>query len=278
MKARLRRCLAATSLALAASGPAAAASGAVEIRYRLSIAGLPIGTASLDAAIRDDGYTVKAAARIGGILALLSDGRGAATASGRIGQDRPVAAGYALNSVSSDKKQTVQMALSGGTIVKLDVNPPVPFREDRVPVEDAHKHGVFDPLSALLMPVNGSGPTVTAQACNRTLPVFDGAQRFDVALTYDRMEPVEARNSYTGEAVVCTARYKPISGHRAKREQTRFMAENRDLEVWLAPIEGTRVLAPWRIVIGTQIGRLTIDASRFTEQPGPRDPAEASAN
>ena len=56
------------------------------------------------------------------------------------------------------------------------------------------------------------------------------------------------------------------------------MAENRDLEIWLAPIDGTRVLAPWRIVVGTQVGRLVIEAERFSRLDPPDPPVEAHAN
>jgi hypothetical protein len=253
-----------SAVALTFANGAAAASGRVTVKYSLGLAGLPIGTASLSAVINKDSYRIDAAARIGGILALLSDGRGSGTASGRMNGAKPLSNGYALSSVSSDKLQTVRMSMTSGTITKAEVSPPLTFRRDRVPVAANDKRGVLDPLSALLMPVTGSGDLTSPAACNRTLNVFDGAQRFDVALTYSRMERIADESGYSGPAVVCSARYVPISGHRPKREQTRFMAANRDLEVWLAPIAGTRVLAPWRIVVGTQIGRLTIEATRFS--------------
>jgi hypothetical protein len=243
------------------SVPALAASGAVKVRYALTIAGLPIGSASLNATIDDRSYRLDASAKIGGILSLVSDGKGAASASGRIAQNSVVASGYALNTVSADKRQTVQMALAGGRISDLEVKPPVRERPDRIPVTDAHRKGVIDPLSALLMPVKAG---LDKSGCNRTLPVFDGAQRFDVVLSYSRTESVSGDGGYAGPALVCSARYVPIAGHRPKREQTRFMEENRDLEVWLVPIGDTEILAPWRIVVGTQIGRLVISAVRFS--------------
>ncbi len=47
---------------------------------------------------------------------------------------------------------------------------------------------------------------------------------------------------YSGAVLVCTGRYNPIAGHRTGRKSTQFMADNRDMEVWLAPVEGARVL------------------------------------
>jgi hypothetical protein len=264
---------------LVAAGPSGAASGSVRVRYGMTVAGLPIGNAFLTATIHDDDYKVTASAKVGGILSLISDGKGAATASGHVGSDRPIATGYALNTVSDDKQQTVRMALSQSRITNVELRPPVPPRSDRIPVRDADKQGVIDPLSALLMPVSGTRDILAHDACTRTLPVFDGAQRFDVTLFFSRMETVRSEAGYSGPALVCSARYKPISGYRPNRGQTKFMADNKDLEIWLAPIEGTRVLAPWRIVVGTQVGRLVIEAERFMRADLPDTaPIKAEAN
>ena len=171
-----------------------AASGRVTVKYSLGLAGLPIGTASLNAVINRDTYRIDAGARIGGILALVSDGRGSGTASGRMNPSKPTSSGYALSSMSSDKLQTVRMSLASGTITKAEVSPPLAFRNDRIPVAPGDKRGVLDPLSALLMPVAGSGELTSPAACERTLNVFDGAQRFDVTLAYSRMEKIIGRD------------------------------------------------------------------------------------
>ena len=42
---------------------------------------------------------------------------------------------------------------------------------------------------------------------------------------------------YSGDVLVCAARYNPIAGHRTGRKSTQFMADNKDMEVWLAPVE-----------------------------------------
>ncbi|MDQ0468052.1 DUF3108 domain-containing protein [Labrys wisconsinensis] len=278
MPPSLVRCLAVTAVLIGATAPALAGSGAVAIRYAMTLAGLPIGAAALDASVAGNGaYRIKVSARVGGILSLVSDGKGAATASGRMGTAKPMPTGYALNNISGNKQQTVQMVIADGAITDVAINPDLRYRSDRVPVTEADKRGVIDPVSAMLMPVAGGGETMAPAACDRTLAVFDGAQRFDIKLAYSRMDQV-ASKGYSGQAVVCSARYTPISGHRPDREQTKFMAANRDMEVWLAPVAGTRVLAPARIVVGTQIGRLVIAATRFAQGGGIADPTEANAN
>jgi hypothetical protein len=261
---QFRRLLAAGLLVGAMAGPSLADDGVATVRYDLSIAGLPIGSASLSVLIRNKNYRADVSARIGGVLSLVTDGRGSASANGRLGAERPRVAKYALSSQSEKRQTTVRMVMSDGSINDLAINPEPPPRPDRVPVTPSHKRGVIDPVSALLMPVSGNGDLLSPGSCNRTLPIFDGAQRYDITLRYDRTEKVaDQKSGYRGDAIVCSARYTPIAGHRARREQIRYMADNRDMEVWLAPVEGTRVLAPFKIIVATQVGRLVIGARQF---------------
>jgi hypothetical protein len=55
----------------------------------------------------------------------------------------------------------------------------------------------------------------------------------------------------------------PIAGHRQSRESVEYMANNKRLEIWMAPIEGTNLLVPYRILIGTKIGDLIVVARQF---------------
>jgi hypothetical protein len=41
------------------------------------------------------------------------------------------------------------------------------------------------------------------------------------------------------------------------------MAENRDIQIWLAPVQGLAVLAPYRVSIKTMVGTLDIEATEF---------------
>jgi hypothetical protein len=99
-------------------------------------------------------------------------------------------------------------------------------------------------------------------ACNRTISVFDGVTRFDVALAYSG-EQTASTAGYSGPVAVCSARYMPIAGHRPDSKSTRYMAENRDINVWLAPLPEARVVVPIRIDLKTGAGELLIEASDF---------------
>jgi hypothetical protein len=72
--------------------------------------------------------------------------------------------------------------------------------------------------------------------------------------------------------LVCNARYVPIAGHRTERPSTKFMQENRDMDVWLAPVPEARVLVPLRISVRTMIGTSVIEASRIVVDSSERAP------
>ena len=86
------------------------------------------------------------------------------------------------------------------------------------------------------MPALARGSLTDPANCNRTIPIFDGAARFDMVLSYGETQSVE-KPGYKGPVLVCNARYVPIAGHRSLRPSTKFMEDNKDMQVWLAPVE-----------------------------------------
>src|SRR5262249_33094220 len=126
-----------------------------------------------------------------------------------------------------------------------------------------HVRGVTDPLTAGLIHVAAPGDVITPEACRHTLPIFDGRQRYDLELSFKRIERVRAERGYQGPAVVCMAVYHAIAGHRAERAAVKNLEESREMEIALAPIAGTRVLAPFRISIPTMLGPAVLQATQF---------------
>jgi hypothetical protein len=235
---------------------------------------LPIGTADLSASLDGGGYKMDIQARLTGLAGALTGGSGGAAAAGTVPGARPLPTAYAVTTRSSRDQRTVRLSMRAGTVTTVDIAPPIEDREDRVPVRDVHKRGILDPVSALVMPAFGRGDPVDPAICNRTLPVFDGAARFDIALSYAETRTVE-KPGYSGPVIVCNARYLPVAGHRPDRPGTKFMEENRDLSVWLAPVEGTRVLMPMRISVRTTLGTSVIEATRWSQDGGEAVPVSA---
>jgi hypothetical protein len=229
--------------------------------YGVTLLGLPIGTANLTAALDRARYKIEVQARLTGLAGMVTGGKGAGQASGSFAQGRPLSAGYSAAGSNGRESRTVQMAMANSAATAIEITPPIIKKPDAIPVLDGHKRGVTDPVSALFMPVPGGQGAASPAACNRTIPVFDGNARYDIALSYAGVREVQG-SGYAGPVAVCNARFVPISGHR-NNKASQFMAANRDMQVWLAPIPGTQLVAPYRISVRSEIGMVVIEASRF---------------
>ena len=230
--------------------------------YALSIIGLPIGQAHAQASLQPDSYKVDIGLQLGGVASLVTKAKGAATATGQILNSTILPAAYANTTANSTETRTVRMGLQAGTVRAIDISPPFFDMDGRVPVTDAHKTRIVDPVSALIMRVPPGQELTGPSACNRTISVFDGVTRFDVELAYAGDQTAQTRG-YAGPVTVCSARYTPIAGHRPDSSSTRYMANNHDISVWLAPLPDAHVVVPLHIAIGTAAGKLVIEASEF---------------
>lgn len=256
-------CLAAALLAMMA--PAARAAS-LDATYDVSLLGLSLGTANLSGGIEGGRYKLDIQARLTGLVGGFTGGRGSGAATGNLNGGRLSPATFAVSSASSSESRTVRMALDRHAVQALEIEPPIDAKPDRVPLNDGHRRNVMDPISAFLMPVE-AGRNAGASACNRTLPIFDGAARYDIKLSYAGTREVTL-DGYSGPVSVCQARYVPIAGHRSLRPSTRFMAENKEITTWLAPVAGTSMMLPVRISVKTMIGTAVIEASSFKVDPG----------
>ena len=131
---------------------------------------------------------------------------------------------------------------------------------------DPHRRGVTDPMSAALANVAGSADPVSPDACDRKIAIFDGRMRYDLRLAYKRMETVRATRGYQGPAVVCAVYFVPIAGYIPQRSAIKYLVAQRDIEAWLAPVAGTRVVVPYRVSVPTPLGLGIMEATDFVTE------------
>ena len=134
---------------------------------------------------------------------------------------------------------------------------------------DANRRSIVDPLTAMLFSAAATDDSLSQGACRRTLPIFDGQHRYDLKLAFKRLDKVTAEKGYAGPVVVCSVSYEPIAGHRASTPLVKYLSEGREMEIALAPVAGTRLLAPFRLSVVSMLANLMIEANRFetTAQP-----------
>lgn len=262
-------------LLAAMAGGTARAQGRLDARYTATLAGLTIGGGSWMVDINDTHYTAAASGATSGLLRAFTDGHGTSAARGTLHGGRPLSSIYAATISTRQKSDEIRLTIANGTVKHFKLDPPQDPDPDRVPITDAQQHGVQDPMTASLMRVPGNGDLLVPEACQRTLAVFDGRLRYDLRLAYKRMDTVKAEKGYAGPVLVCAAYFSPVAGHDPSRTAIKYLTKMRDMEIWLAPIAGTRVLVPFRAQGPTPIGQAVIEATQFVSVP---TPTKASAN
>jgi len=259
-------------------GSGVSAQGKLDARYIATLAGMQIGQGAWVIEIGDDQFTAAASGMTTGLLRVFANGEGNSASRGAVRGDNLLPAIF-VSTVNNDKKvEELRIVLNAGTVKELVVDPPTTPNPNRIPLTDAHRRGVVDPMSAALIRVPGNGDPVSPEACRRTLPIFDGRMRFDLQLSFKRIENVQARRGYQGPVAVCGVQFVPLAGFVPERLAIKYLTAQQDMEMWLAPIPGTRVVVPYRISLQTPLGRGVLEAVQFVAVATPRStPATAAA-
>jgi len=247
----------------------ACAQGKLEAQYEATLAGIPVGRGAWNIDITDDQYSAAAAGGTAGLLKTFASGSGAGSAQGRVVNGALVSTNYSASTTTSKKTEAIHMVLSNGTIKEFAIEPEPPVDPDRIPVTDAHKKGVFDPMTGSMLRVPGTADPLSPEACHASAAIFDGRMRYDLRLDFKRMETVRAEKGYQGPVVVCAIYFTPVAGYIPDRPVIKYLAAARNIEIAFAPVLGTRVLVPYRMVIPTPLGVAMLEATQFVTQATP---------
>lgn len=266
------------AVTLAAWPVAGHAQGKLDARYVATLAGIPIGKGAWVIDIADDHYTAAASGMTTGLLSVFAGGQGSGASRGNVSGGQPTASSYAATIVTERKRDEVRMLLASGNVRDFAVEPPVPPDPERIPLTDAHRRGVTDPMTGSLFRVAGNGDPLSPNSCPRSISIFDGRMRYDLRLTFKRMDQVRAEQGYQGPALVCSVQFAPIAGFIPDRATIRYLASQPDIEAWLVPVAGTRVLVPFRISVPTPLGLGVLQATHFqSTAQASRRPTSATA-
>lgn len=258
------------ALSMAASALSASAQGRLIAHYTISTAGVSFGRIVWTVDIGETRYTASASGKANGVLSVLVNGEGGVVAHGVMANGRLIPATFVSAIADDEGDAELRMRFENGVVTDL-VAPPPAKNPSRVPVTEADRRGVSDPLSAVLIPVEASGDVLASANCNRVLAIFDGRRRYDLVLSFKRIDKVNLKQGFSGLVLVCGVVLHPIAGHRTDSLLVKYVAGRRDMEAWFAPIAGTGVLAPIRLVIPTMLGTLAVSADRFdASMPPPR--------
>jgi hypothetical protein len=266
---RVPASLCAGALMLLAALPSASAQGRLDARYEATLAGIPVGQGAWTIDIADDQFSASAFGGTTGLLKTFAGGSGTGAAQGRVVNGFPVATNYSASTTTSKKTEAIHMTLTNGYVREYAIDPEPPVDADRLPVTDAHRRGVFDPMTGSMLRAPGTGDPLSPETCRTGAAVFDGRMRYDLKLEFKRLENVRAERGYHGPALVCAVYFSPVAGYIPDRPVIKYLTAQRNIEIAFVPVAGTRILVPFRMKIPTPLGPATLEATQFITQATP---------
>lgn len=237
------------------SVPALAQEVNAHARYAVTVGGINVANVQIRLETDQSQYQLDVTADVAGLAQIVAQGSGAANSGGRLTTSGLASDRFYLETRTQSERFAVETRYSGGNANHQAVTPPLTPNPDRVPVSDSHRRGVNDPLAAFIL----RGSALDQSLCNRSLPIYTGIERFDMALSYASMDTATSnRTGYQGPVVLCAMRYVPISGHFNSSQITNYLRENQRMLVWYAPLGQTGYFIPYRMIIGTSFGDLSM--------------------
>ena len=261
--------LAALAFVAVSGATPAFAQGKLEAQYEATLAGIPVGRGAWNIEISEDQFSASAVGGTAGLLRAFASGSGAGASQGRVVNGALVSTNYSASTTTSKKTEAIHMVLNNGTIKEFAIEPEPPVDPNRIPVTEAHKRGVFDPMTGSMLRVPGTADPLSPEACRASAAVFDGRMRYDLKLDFKRMETVKAEKGYHGPVVVCAIYFSPVAGYIPDRPVIKYLTAARNMEIAFAPVAGTRILVPFRMLIPTPLGMAMLEATQFITTPTP---------
>lgn len=242
-------------LALSLSHPAGAAEVAAKASYVMTLGGINIAAMTVDLEDSGSRYTLDLSANVAGLGTLVASGTAKATSTGRSSGAVLSADEFDLQTRANGESFDVDVSFAGRDVSAFKVEPPIIDNYDRVPIERRHLTGVGDFLSAFVL----KGGGLDKSLCQRQAKIFTGVERFNIAMSYaGDDEATSPRTGYQGPVVLCAVDYEPISGHFTSSEMTTYLADSDRIVIWYAPLGESGYFIPYRVLLGTNMGDLSM--------------------
>jgi hypothetical protein len=224
--------------------------------YNLSFGGFDVGTYEFNAHFNNGAYEAASKAQVSAFFGAFKwagnfSGKGGLEPSGL----RPEA--FEMSYKKKKKFVSVKIGFAGRVVSAVALVPNKPPSPDAIKLKPENLRNVFDPMSAMIS-VSDANP---ANACNRTIPVFDGKERYDLHFSFKAREPLTERHpsGQPKELIVCRVKYVPIAGHKPKDFADPWIDYN-NIEFALRAVPKAGIYVPYRITIPSPVGSAVMTA------------------
>jgi len=243
---------------LTAAPSAGASPLRVDATYKITLNGFDLGSFHYKSDVGSGQYHLETDVEISALLGIFK-WKGVTHTSGTLEAKALKPADFRFDYESSVRNGTVAMGFGSEGIESLTVLPATVEPDDLVPLTRDHLKGVVDPLSAILAITHTDAPT----PCGRKVSIFDGKQRFDLALRFARQEPVAGIPSEM--QTVCRVKYTPIAGYRPTQEMQELASSN-EIEIAFRMVPAAKLMLPQSVAVPTAAGHARIDLERVNIQ------------
>ncbi|MGV3490769.1 MAG: DUF3108 domain-containing protein [Devosia sp.] len=255
LRAGFRRVLGLAATGLAMCSPAAAEPARSRAEYTVTMGGTQIAVVNI--LFNDTGsqYTLQLDARIAGMAQFVASGSARATSSGVSNPFGLTAQKFDLMTRAQGEEFTSSVTYANGTVDTFQVVPPIVNTIDRIPIERKDLTRATDMMAPFVL----RGAALDRSLCSGQMPIFTGVERFNLSLKYIKDDTATSkRTGYQGPVVLCSLQYKPISGHYTTSEITSYLENNERMLVWFAPLKQPGYFIPYRALVTTEAGDLSV--------------------
>lgn len=244
--------LTAALLGLAVS-PSCAASTA-DASYVVNLGGNIIANAKFHFVDDGSAYSLSLDANVSGVAQLVASGIAQVDSTGAVTGDGLRSSNFDLTTRSGGDEVNIRVQYQQAAVTGFVIDPPIVNNIDRIPIERKQLNGVNDFLASFVR--KGS---LNRQLCDYRAKIFTGVERFDLNFSYARDDVATSkRTGYQGPVVLCSVKYKPISGHYTTSEITNSLAQDDRILIWFAPMGDSGYAIPYRVLLTTSMGDLSM--------------------
>ncbi|MBA8900270.1 DUF3108 domain-containing protein [Phyllobacterium sp. P30BS-XVII] len=248
---------AASLLAILCAAPASAEES-YKSDYRVSLLGLTIAKSYFTTRVADGAYEVSGSLRSSGLVTVFDDTKGTIDVKGQFTKTGAVPNSYVVKYRHGKKDKSTSIAFAKGNVTETTNVPPVQKKDKWVELAPESLLGAADPISGVMVAADSIG-----QVCTQTLHLYDGQTRVDLKLSPVGAPQPFSTKGFKGDAVTCSVKFIPIGGYRQGRDAIEYLKNKSKISLTFASLGKSGIYSPVQAKISTQIGTVTVYATRF---------------
>ena len=237
----------------------------VNATYKVEFGGFDLGDFRFQSQQTGNKYRMSGSTKLSILKGAVMKWKMHLKSEGVFSEQGPEPTSFSYHFKDRKKKRNRQLSLQfASENSEMVVKPELKKSKKRIPIEPKHLNGVFDPMSALILLTNSEEPKLSRKVCDRTVKLFDGKERYDIAFQYKKVAMSNIGNKAKKKTLsyVCSIKYIPVAGHKKKDKTKNYMKKVKGIEVWFAPFKQANMYVPHKIKIPTPFGPNTIIRAR----------------